>query len=260
MTASLRVLVVDDEEPARRALVDLLAAEPDVEVVGECSSARRAIASIRDLSPDAVFLDVRMGGGDGFSVIEEVGVESMPAVVFVTAYDAYAVRAFEVRALDYLLKPFDEERLRTAVARARAAAALSPDELMERLRTLVGAGRAAAGRYTRRLRVPSSGRTAIVETAEIDWIEAEDYYARLHTASGSYLLRESLRGLEQRLDPAEFCRVHRSAIVRLDRVRELRPAFRGDAVAVLKDGTRVRVSRSRRPELEERLVNPAAGP
>lgn len=254
MTASLRVLVVDDEEPARRTLAALLEGEPAVTVVGECSSARQAIASIRELSPDAVFLDVRMGGGDGFSVIEEVGVESMPAVVFVTAYDAYAVRAFEVQALDYLLKPFDEERLRAAVARARAAAALEPEALMERLRALVGSGSAAAGGYARRLRVPSSGRTAIVETAEIAWIGAEDYYARLHTASGSYLLRESLRSLEERLDPAEFCRVHRSAIVRLDRVRELRPTFRGDAVAVLKDGSRVRVSRSRRAELEGRLV------
>lgn len=254
MTASLRVLVVDDEEPARRTLADLLAAEPDVAVVGECSSTRQAIASIRELAPDAVFLDVRMGGGDGFAVIEEVGVERMPAVVFVTAYDAYAVRAFEVQALDYLLKPFDEERLRAAVARARAAAALAPEELVDRLRALVGSGRAAPGGYARRLRVPSSGRTTIVEAAELDWIGAEDYYARLHTAAGSYLLRESLRSLEERLDPAEFCRVHRSAIVRLDRVRELRPTFRGDAVAVLKDGTRVQVSRSRRAELEGRLV------
>lgn len=254
MSEPLRVLVVDDEEPARRTLVDLLAAAPNVEVVGECSSARQAVSSIRELSPDAVFLDVRMGGGDGFSVIEEVGVESMPAVIFVTAYDAYAVRAFEVEALDYLLKPFDEARLRAAVDRARVAAALAPEELVARLRAVVGEARPAASRPPRRLRIPSTGRTVFVETDEIDWIQAEDYYARLHTAAGTYLLRESLASLETRLDPAEFCRVHRSAIIRLDRIRELRPAFRGDAVAFLTDGTRVRVSRSRRSELEDRLV------
>jgi two-component system, LytTR family, response regulator len=261
----IRVLVVDDEPLARRRVLRLLEQEEGVEVVGECANGRDAAdALVRD-DPDLVFLDVQMPELDGFGVLEEVGPERMPLVVFVTAYDQYALQAFEVHALDYLLKPFDEQRFHQAFRRARVQLERRESttqrrsllSLLEQLgteqrqleRLLTG----AEGRYLERLMVKVGGRVIFLRAGEIDWVEAEGNYVRLHAGKQGYLVRETMSALEQRLDPRQFVRVHRSTIVNLDQVRELRPWFAGDYLIVLKDATELRLSRGYRAKLEERL-------
>jgi two-component system LytT family response regulator len=251
---SLRALIVDDEPLARERVRTLLAAEPDVVVAGECGSGGEAVAAILMDRPDLVFLDVQMPELDGFGVLErvrEAGAE-LPAVVFVTAYDAHALRAFEVHALDYLLKPFDRERFTRALARAREALARrEADGLDERLATLLAAR--SARPYATRLAVKSGGRVRLVKAEEVDWIEAASNYVRLHVGGERHLLRETMAALEARLDPERFVRIHRSTIVNLDRVRELEPYFHGDYVVKLHDGRRLTLSRTYRERLEERL-------
>ena len=248
----LRVLIVDDEPLARRGVRARLARLPAVDIVAECAGGGEAVAAIRRLAPDVVFLDVQMPEVDGFEVLARIGAAPAPVVVFVTAYDQYAVRAFEVHALDYLLKPIDEARFADALARAKAQA-------RSRRRGTAGADERVAAlvldhaRHARRFLVPGRGRTVVVDVDDVDWIEAADYYATLHAAGKAHLLRETLTALEQRLDPERFVRVHRSAIVNLDRVREIHPLFRGDCELVLKDGARVRLSRTRRREFQRRF-------
>ena len=229
---SVRALVVDDEPLARGELARLVAATPGFEGVGQAEDGDAAVAAIASLRPDLVLLDVQMPGRDGFEVIRAVGPERMPPVIFVTAWDSFALRAFEVHALDYLLKPFEDRRLREALARARPDAGLA-----RRLEAAI-AGRAPEPRFQVRL----GQRVVLVPSGEIDWVEGAGYYALLHAGARSHLLREAMRRIEARLDPALFLRVHRSAIVQLDRVRELRP---GRRALLLQDGTEVRVSRGR---------------
>jgi two-component system LytT family response regulator len=233
----IRVIVVDDEPLSRSNLTTLLARDRDVELVAECSTGREALHEIRKGKPDLVFLDVEMPECDGFDVIEMLGTATPRAVVFVTAYDKYAVRAFETGALDYLLKPFDDARFFRALARAK-----------ERLRD------APSPAVATRLPIKSAHGISFLEISEIDWIEAADYYSRLHLAKGTHLLRRSMAELERELDPAAFCRIHRSTIVNVDFVRGLELGEHGDYEVVLEDGTRLRCSRRYRARLQSALL------
>ncbi|MGE0555435.1 MAG: LytR/AlgR family response regulator transcription factor [Gemmatimonadales bacterium] len=263
MTEPVRVLVVDDEPLARSGLIALLARDPEVELVGDASDGAQAIRAIRELAPDLVLLDVQMPEVDGFAVIRAVGVERMPVVVFVTAYDEYALRAFEVNAVDYLLKPFDDRRFATALERGkRAARVASADDLAKRLVGLLssmGGTEAAAldaepaGNWLTRLVVRKTGTRLFVPVEEIDWIEAADYCVKVHVGARTHVIRESLSHLERRLDPSAFFRAHRSAVVNLERVQEVQPTPHGDLVLLLRTGARVRLSRSRRAALEAQL-------
>lgn len=245
----VRTLIVDDEELARERLRRLLAVEPGFEVVGECADGPAALAELARAAPELVLLDVQMPGMDGFELLERAQ-RPLPAVVFVTAHDRHALRAFEVHALDYLLKPCGRERLHEALARARAAVERARlGELDERVLALVAELRERR-RFPERLIVRGSGRVSFVAVAEIDRIEACGNYARLVCGTESHLLRRTLNALEAELDPATFVRIHRSSIVRGARVKRLEPLAHGDAVAVLADGTRLPVSRTYRPAAE----------
>jgi len=250
MNEPIRVLIVDDEPLARQAVRQLLANDPEVVVVGECSGANGA-AVVESTKPDLLFLDVQMPEVDGFDLLELIGIGNAPQVVFVTAYSEHALRAFEVHAVDYLLKPLADHRFELALSRAK-----------EQVRLRRGGEPAAAGlgallrehsRQTRRILVRDRERTLVLEAEAIDWIEAADYYAMIHSGGRSHLLRETMNELEQRLDPVRFFRVHRSAIINLERVREIVPLFRGDRTLVLADGTQVRLSRTRREAFERQL-------
>lgn len=253
-TERLRLVIVDDEPLARETLRLLARRDREAVVVAECRNGEEAVESVREHRPDVIFLDVQMPGLDGFDVLNRLGEEALgeeaPVIVFVTAYDQYAIRAFEVHAIDYLLKPFTDERFEMALARAKdVVRRRGQDEVRGRMAQLAAAHRAS----TQRFMVRSAGRVVFLKAEEIDWIEAADYYVRLHVAGASYLLRESMNDLEAALDPEAFVRIHRSAIVNLDRVREMRPLFRGELVVILNDGTQLRMSRSRREELESRF-------
>jgi two-component system, LytTR family, response regulator len=249
----IRALIVDDEPHARARVRELLGGQADVVVAGECGNGRDAITAIRSARPDLVFLDVQMPGIGGFGVLEAVGPAEAPAVVFVTAFDEFAVRAFDVHAVDYLLKPFDRtrflgslERAREAVRRRRAG---HIDERLEGLLLRLDAG----DRYLRRVLVKAGNRTVLLRTAEIDWLESAANYVRVHVGPERYLLRDTMTALEAGLDPAQFVRIHRSSIVNLDRVRELEPYFHGDYVVHLTSGARLTLSRSYRDRLLARL-------
>jgi two-component system, LytTR family, response regulator len=253
----LRVLVVDDEPLARDCVKIALRDEPDVEVVGECRDGGEAVAAVRRLRPDVVFLDVQMPGVDGFAVVERIGAEEMPAVVFVTAYDTHAIRAFEVHALDYVLKPFENARIAAALGRAREQLRSRRDgELGRRLAGLLrsyGAGQPASAEaataYASRFTVRENDRIRFIPADSVDWIEAADNYAVLHVGEQSHRLRVALQTLAAELDPKRFFQIHRSAIVNLERVREIQPWFGGDYVAILHNGKQLRVSRTRAPLL-----------
>jgi two-component system LytT family response regulator len=245
---SLRVLVVDDEPLARRRIRRLLRAERDVEIVGECGDGPQALDAIHRHRPDLIFLDVQMPEMDGFEVLEAVDPARLPAVVFVTAFDEHAIHAFEVHALDYLLKPFTAERFAEAVRRAREAAAGGASA--RRLAALLDAVRPRRRRLDRIL-VSARGRSILIRTSEIEWIEAEGNYARLHAAGAAHLIRETIARFEEALDPAQFARIHRSILVNLDALAAVEPWSHGDAVAVLKSGRRLRVSRTYRDRLRE---------
>ncbi len=224
----IRAVIVDDEPLAREGVRLLLAEDPEVTVVGEAAGGRAAVAALRRLRPDLVFLDVQLPDADGFDVLAEIPLAEQPVVVFVTAYDRYALRAFEVHALDYLLKPFSDDRFRDALRRAKARLREAPARP--------------------RLVIKDGGRVVFLPVDEIDWIESADYYAQLHAGRNAYLLRESLASLEARLDPARFVRVHRRVILNRDRLREVRE--RGRAyVALLADGTELPVARGHRRRL-----------
>jgi two-component system LytT family response regulator len=249
----IRTLVVDDEPMARERVLALLRHEQDVEVVGECSDGTQAVAAIQEHSPDLVFLDVQMPGLDGFGVIEAMGAEKMPTVIFVTAYDEYALRAFEVHALDYLLKPFGRDRFRQTLDHARASLERRrAGDLGRRLLALVNDIKPEPARLDR-LIVKSGGRVFFLRTEEIDWIEAAGNYVRLHLGEESHLFRETMNRMESRLDPKRFARIHRSRIVNTERIKELQPWFNGEYVVVLSNGTRLPLSRGYRDKLQERL-------
>jgi len=239
----LRTLIVDDEPLARERLRTLLQAEDGVEIVGECSDGASAVRAVRERAPDLVFLDVQMPLLDGFEVVAEIGTERMPPVIFVTAYDEYAIRAFDVHALDYLLKPFERARFHTALARAKERVAGKGEPLTDRLRRLmeqVG----VESREGERLVIRSRGRITFVRMADVLWFEASGNYVRIHTSDGSHLMRTTMQDLADRLRSGEFMRVSRSAIVRVDGIRELRPWGHGEYVIVLGDDTKVKSGRS----------------
>src|SRR5690349_6137695 len=257
----VRTLIVDDERMARKRLRTLLTADADVDVIGESSNGRDAVTAIQERSPDLVFLDIQMPELDGFSVVQAVGVEHMPVTVFVTAFDQYALKAFEAHALDYLTKPFDRERfqmsltrakqqvsLRTSARNATATTQSTSSDTTERLVSLLSEMRRKQ-EFAERLMVKSAGRVVFLRVDEIDWIDAAGSYVRLHVGRDAHLLHEGITALMARLDPSRFARVHRSTIVNLDRVRELQPWFHGDAVAILRDGTKLQVSRTYREAL-----------
>jgi two-component system, LytTR family, response regulator len=254
MTATrLRVLVVDDEEPARQRLIDLLRQDAGVGAIVEASDGLGAVDAIERERPDLVFLDVQMPELDGLGVVDAIGATRMPLTVFVTAYDQHAVRAFEANALDYLLKPFSDERHEATMARARA-------RLDERDRRAFGqrlieltAATSTGPRYWDRLVVKAGGTTRFVRAAEIDWIEGAGVYATLHLGRTSFLYRAALSELAERLDPRRFIRIHRSAIVNLESVVQLEPLSHGEFEVVLKNGARSRISRTFRAQLEARL-------
>jgi two-component system LytT family response regulator len=249
----IRALIVDDEPPARELIATLLRDEPDVEVVGECADGRNAVDLIERLSPDLVFLDVRMPGLDGFSVLGELPAERWPMIVFVTAYDQHAVRAFELHALDYLLKPFEYDRLRQTLQRARASMSQRNGPAQQtRLVALLEELQTRAQSWDRII-IREAGRVAFIRPDEIDWIEAEGNYLRLHAGAKCHLLRDTMNAAEDRLAARKFLRVSRSTLVNLERIQEWQPLFHGDSVLILKDGTRLTVSRVYREKLE-RLV------
>jgi two-component system LytT family response regulator len=233
----IRALIVDDEPLARSNLAVLLRRDGEVEVVGECGSGVDALAEIRRSKPDLVFLDVQMPECDGFDVLEMLGGDMPAAVVFVTAYDQYALRAFEAGALDYLLKPFDDARFVRALGRVKERLAVSR----------------VAPRVVERLLVKSAGQVSFLKMSEIDWIEAADYYSCLHVGAKTHLLRRSMAELDEELDQSVFCRIHRSTIVKLDRVRGLKLNESGEYDVLLENGTRLRLSRRYRKELQARL-------
>ena len=246
----VRTLVVDDEAPARRRIRRLLASEDGMTVVGECGDGASAVALIESMRPDLVFLDVQMPERDGFEVVKAIPRTKLPAILFVTAYDQYALRAFDVHAVDYLLKPFTGERFRTALARARER--ISRHGADAGLATLAATLRNRPD-YLTRLPVRTGGRTVFVEMGAVDWLEAADNYVRLHVKQQEYLARETLGSLEARLDPERFVRIHRSVIVQLDRIAETRATSHGDAEIRLRDGNTLAVSRTWRDVLRERL-------
>jgi two-component system LytT family response regulator len=249
-----RVLVADDEPLARRGVRQLLAPHADMIVAGESRNGPETLRALDALAPDLLFLDVRMPEMDGFEVLRACGVERIPAVIFVTAHDEFAVRAFEAHALDYLVKPLNVERFDTALRRVRERLQMKQAvERAGRLTALLAAERAQREKDgVQRLVVSTAAADLVIPVAEIDWISADDYYSCLHLGAKSHLLRESLSSLETRLDPRRFVRVHRSAIVQLDRVRQLRTTLHGDEI-VLRNGSRVPVSRRRRAALQALL-------
>jgi two-component system LytT family response regulator len=260
----IRVLIVDDEPLARQRIEDLLARETGVEIVGTADNGNAAVDAIRSLHPDLLFLDVQMPGKTGLDVARSIGPESMPATIFVTAYDQHALQAFDLAALDYLVKPFDDERFEQAFRRARRMINLEETgRLHERLRMLLGEEPTRSEserppskipeRHLERIAVESKGKVRFVPVDEIDYIAASGPYAELVVGGRRHLIRETMQALEERLDPNRFMRVHRSAIVQLDRVDTLLRGAGGDYEIQLKDGTRLRVSRTRRDELAQRL-------
>jgi two-component system LytT family response regulator len=249
----LRAFIVDDEPIARAGLRNLLATDPDIEIAGECGDGQSAVDMIVGSRPDIVFLDVQMPDVDGFDVLRALDREQVPVVVFVTAYDRYAVKAFEVHAVEYLLKPFDDARFFEALSHAKTTAReRRQGAVTERLAALLASAEQRTPLRSRFL-IRTGGRVLFLRADAIDWIEAADYYVKLHVAGKVHMLRETLTALESRLDPAMFFRVHRSAIVNLERVRELQPFSKREHVLILQDGTRLRLTRSRRDGLEAML-------
>ena len=260
----LRVLVVDDEPLGRERVAGLLREDPDVEIVGMADNGNDAVEAIRSRRPDVVFLDYQMPGRNGLDVVREVGPANMPVTIFVTAHDQHAVEAFEVAALDYLVKPFDDERFEEALQRARRVVELHEVDRLrgQLLAALQGAGTApaepnpatpATTKYLERVAVESKGKIRVVPVSQIDYILAAGVYAELYVGDRRYIVRESLQTLEEKLDPNEFMRIHRSAIVRLELIDVFLRAEGGDYEVQLKNGVRLRVSRSRREALERHL-------
>lgn len=250
----IRTLVVDDEPIARERLLTLLRQQPDVEVVGECADGAQAVSAIEQLEPELVFLDIQIPVMDGFGVIHALPAHRQPLVVFTTAYNEYALRAFEVHALDYLLKPFDGPRFLRTLERARERLERQrTGDLGRRLLAMVQDMRVEPGPQPDRMVVKSGGRVFFIRTDEIDWIDAAGNYVRLHVRGESYLFRETMSAMEARLDQGRFVRIHRSHIVNAERIRELQPGH-GEHVVVLRNGTRLALSRGYRDRLQERLA------
>ncbi len=272
----IRVLVVDDEPIARRRVRRLLRLEPDVDQVDEVGSGGEAIAAIKKERPDLVLLDVQMPDVDGFGVVDALGADQMPPTIFVTAYNEYAVRAFDVNAIDYLLKPYDPDRFRAAFQRARShlervSSAEQGRKIRALLEEVLGEDRTTAAladrpagapgatqamprtRFLDRLMVKHDGRVFFVKVSDVDWFEASGNYVRVHTGKVSHLIRETMHHVESQLDPSMFVRIHRAVIVNIDRIKELQPWFAGDYVVILRDGRQLKLSRTYREHLQSRM-------
>lgn len=253
--ATIRTLIVDDELLARRRISNLLRAKEEFVVIGECANGKTAVEAIQQQAPEVVFLDVQMPDLDGFGVLQALGKTSLPVIVFVTAFDQYAIKAFEFHALDYLLKPFDDERFEKTLEWVKEQ--LRQKEfrhLSNRMASLLQdhspkPDLAAPFKTPSRLVIRSAGRVQIIRTCEIEWIEAEGYYARVHVGGKSHLMRETLSHLETQLDSMQFLRIHRSTIINLEQVKELQPISHGEYIVVLQNGTQLRLSRSYREKL-----------
>jgi two-component system LytT family response regulator len=260
----IKTLIVDDEPLARDALRVLLREDPDIEIIGECRDGSEAVTMMREQSPELVFLDIQMPNLDGFEVLARTGLERSPVVVFVTAHNRYALRAFEAHALDYLLKPFDHERFNAALVRAKRQVQLQDfgdvsRQLLRLLEDLRGEQKGGkqehrqGGKHLERLAIKAHGKILLMKVAEVDWIEAAGDYVRLHAGARSYLLRETMSDLTAKLNPAKFLRIHRSTIVNIDRMKDIQPLFKGDHVVTLQDGTKLKLSRSCRDKLRDVL-------
>ena len=251
----IRTLIVDDEPLARDRIKRFLRDEDDILVIGESGNGTAAIDAIKTHVPDLVFLDIQMPEKNGFEVIKSLGAQRLPTIIFVTAYDQYALQAFDVHALDYLLKPFNRERIRRAVARARQHLEHKKlGNLDERLNSLIADLRAEK-KYLERLVVKSVGRVFFLKTDEIDWIEAAGNYVKLHVGRDSHMIRETMNGIEAKLDPDKFLRIHRSTVVNIDRIKELHPMFSGDYAVILRNGTELALSRNYRDRFNELFEN-----
>jgi two-component system, LytTR family, response regulator len=252
----IRTLIVDDMLLARKRLRRVLVEDPEIEIVGECADGREAIEAVAELKPDLMFLDVQMPEIDGFEALAEIGAENAPIVIFVTAFDHFALRAFEVHALDYLMKPFDVERLRNTIERAkrqiknrRETPTAAPDE---RLLALLKDFKNEPA-YLKRLSFKSRGRTIIVSADDIEYVEAEGNYLSLQVGKESHLIRSAMHKFEEKLDPEKFARIHRSTIINIDRVKEMHPMFNGDQLVIMKNGKELTLSRNYRDRLKDLL-------
>jgi len=253
----IHVLVADDELPARQRLIDLLQRDDQVASVSEAADGETAVETIQRQKPHLLFLDVQMPELDGLGVIDAIGAAEMPLTVFVTAYDQHAIRAFEASALDYLLKPFSDERFEATMARVKARLdERSMKEFGQRVMKMVSAAPSAPEKRLDRLVVKAGGTTRFIRVIDIDWIEAAGVYVTLHVAGKELLYRAALNDLAEKLDPRRFVRVHRSALINIESVVQLEPISHGEFEAVLKNGSRTRVSRTYRGQLEKRLGQP----
>jgi len=257
MSEKITALIVDDEPLARQFIRRMVEDDRSIEIVGECGNGREAVAAVLKKKPDLVFLDIQMPEMDGFATIEALGVENLPTVIFVTAYEQYAIRAFEIHALDYLLKPFDLPRFEKAMRHAKERFADRRHDrseqkqiaaLLENVKEMP--------RFLDRLVIKAGGRIVFLKTEDLDWIQADDKYVHLHSGSKSHLVRQTLSAMEAQLDPQKFIRIHRSAIVNIERIKELQPMFTGEHTIVLEDGTKLTLSRSYKTKLFELLGNP----
>jgi two-component system LytT family response regulator len=249
----IRTLIVDDEPLARQGIATFLMQDPEVEIVAQCGDGVEAIERIQKDKPDLVFLDVQMPELNGFGVLQSIKAKDMPFVIFVTAYDQYAVQAFQVHALDYLLKPFDQERFLEALQRAKSQVReKGEEEMREKLLSLLK-DQSIGSTHLERVMVKSGGKISFLRADEIDWIEAQGDYVCLYSHGKKHLLREKIGDIEQQLGPAKFIRIHRSTIVNVDRIKEMQPLFYGDYAVILQDGTRLTLSRSFREKAFQRL-------
>ncbi len=246
---SIRAFIVDDEPPARTRVRELLALESDIKIAGEFASGSKAIQAINADPPDLLFLDVQMPEIDGFGVLAALSDDKIPVTIFVTAYDKYALKAFDAHAFDYLLKPFSDERFAVALDRARLVLNTEDHASVRKAISSLLADRKSLDR----LAIKTVDRTYLLKVEEIAWIEAAGAYVRLHTKGGTHLLRTAIGSLGDRLDGDQFIRIHRSTIVNIDRIAELQPYFHGEFVVVLEDGTELKLSRTYRPRLQDRL-------
>ena len=247
----VKILIVDDEPLGRKMVRQMLNAHSDVEIIGECENGADAILKTKSSSPDLIFLDIQMPKMDGFSFIKEIANEKQPAIIFVTAYDEYAIRAFEVNAADYLLKPYNQERFEQAFERGvQQVQNSNTDEINEQLREFLSENKSPRD-FVQRFIIKSSGRVFFLKSDEVFWIEAEGNYVMMHTKNNHYLFREAISKLEETLNPQKFQRIGRSTIVNLDFVQELQPWFRGNYKVILKDGTELKLSPHYRPNLNK---------
>lgn len=263
-TKKVRTLIVDDEPLARRTIRELLSDHTDVEIIGECGSGSEAVTFIEKQPPDLLFLDVQMPGLNGFETLARIEPGRIPAIIFVTAYDQYALQAFEVHALDYLLKPFNDQRFEEALRQAKSHIELQEiNKISRSLLNLLGDLNPAGNEpamvrrkgFLTRFMIKADGRVFFIKVSDVDWIAADDYFIKLHVSGKAHLLRMSMNELEEKLDPNTFLRVHRSTIVNFDRIQELKQTPGGEYVVVLKSGTVLKLSRARRERLAQLLMN-----